>query len=200
MPLRRRRPPEPQPPAPLVDLGPLSPASQQAVARSLDARDRFDRIVARVPPGPLRVRLEELSTRIEAGVVAAHRLASRADACQATLDDLRPDLLTARVKDARRALSAAEAAGVDDPASRATLDGLLAQLRSTMRVWDAVDDCRQRLDGVNRRLDQAVASAAVVATTGTVDDPSLALIESDLSAAGEELTALEASLDSLSGR
>lgn len=197
MPLRRRRPQEPPPDDPIVDLEGLSPASRQAVAAALDTRDRFDRIVARVGAGPLRSRLEELSARIEAGVVAAASLAARADAYQATLDDLRPDVLTARVKDARRALSAAEASGGDDSSQPATLDALLGQLRSTMRVWDAVDDCRLRLADVNRRLDEAVAHAAAVLTSGLLDDPALALIEADLSAAGAELAALESALGSL---
>lgn len=170
------------------------------MAQALDARDRFARIAGRVPAGPLRDRLDELGTRIDAGVAAAHGLAQRAAAHEATLADLRPDAVTARVKDARRAVSTAEAAGRDASAERATLEALLAQHAATMRVWDAVDDTRDRLAVVNQRLEEAVVHAAAVSTGGTVDDPALALVEADLSTAGDELAALGRALDSLGGR
>lgn len=199
MPLRRRRSPQDagHPPEPLVDPGDVGPHWRPAVLRALDARDRFGRIVARVAAGPVRDRLVALSARIDAGVVAAQHLALRAQAHQATLEDLRPEALTARVKDARRAVTAAEKAGVDAGAQRATLEALLTQLASTMRVWDAVDDCRSRLASLNDRLDEAVVHAAAVATSGAVDDPALLLVEAELTTAGEELAALGEALDSI---
>jgi hypothetical protein len=195
---RRRR--EPEPPAPPVDLSTVAPAWRPAVADALDARQRFLRIVGRVPAGPVSRRLDDLGARIDQGVLAAHHLATRAEAHAATLADLRPEALTARVKDARRAVSAAEAAGRDAAAERATLDGLLAQHAAAMRVWDAVDESRDRLARVNRRLEEAVVHAAAVSTGGGVDDPALALVEADLAAVGDELTALGSALDSLGPR
>lgn len=199
MPLRRRRPPQDavHPSEPLVDPGEVAAPWRPAVLQALDARDRFERIVARVPPGPVRDRLVALSARIDGGVLAAQHLALRAQAHQATLEDLRPEALTARVKDARRALTAAEEAGVDVDAQQATLDALLAQHASTMRVWDAVDDCRRRLASLNDRLEEAVVHAAAVATSGAVDDPALMLVETELTTAGEELAALGEALDSI---
>ena len=199
MPLRRRRPPQDavHAPEPLVDAGEVAAPWRPAVLQTLDARDRFGRIVARVPAGPVRELLVGLSARIDGGVLAAQQLALRAQAHQATLQDLRPEALTARVKDARRAVTAAEEAGVDVEAQRATLDTLLAQLASTMRVWDAVDDCRRRLAALNDRLEEAVVHAAAVATSGAVDDPALMLVETELTTAGEELAALGEALDSI---
>lgn len=194
---RRRR--EPEPTGPLVDLGTVAPSWRPAVAQALDARDRFLRIAGRVPDGPVRHRLDALGARIDQGVLAAHQLATRAEAHAATLADLRPEALTARVKDARRAVSAAEAAGRDAGAERAALDALLAQHAAAMRVWDAVDESRERIATVNRRLEEAVVHAAAVSTGGGVgvDDPALAMVEADLAAVGDELTALGSALDSL---
>ena len=200
MPFRRRSAEPTGPPTPIVDLGAVSAAWRPAVAQALDARDRFERIASRVPAGPLRQRLDDLGARIDSGVAAAHGLAQRAAAHEATLADLRPDAVTARVKDARRAVSTAEAAGRDATVERATLDALLAQHAATMRVWDAVDDTRDRLAVVNQRLEEAVVHAAAVSTGGTIDDPALARVEADLASAGDELAALGRALDSLGDR
>lgn len=186
-----------QPPEPLVDPADVAPQWRPAVVGALDAHERFGRIVGRVPEGPVRDRLVALSARVDAGVLAVHQLALRAQAHQATLQDLRPEALTARVKDARRAVTAAEEAGVDGEPQRATLEALLAQLASTMRVWDAVDDCANRLASLNDRLEEAVVHAAAVATSGAIDDPALMLVEAELTTAGEELAALGEVLDTI---
>ena len=163
---------------------------------ALAARQRFEALVARLPGGPTRQRLEELRGRLDQGVVACWETATTAQAAAAALNTVEPDRVTARMKDVRRQLAAVPEGSSEADRLRAEVDALSTQLASISRVWDGLDEMGERLRLIELRLDGAVARAAelVLAPAG---GPLLGQVEADLTGAVEELEALRQAVAAL---
>lgn len=185
--LRRRSAPVPDP-APVDPLAGLDrslvpPRLLPAVDAAIAAAHRYRHLVAQRPEGPVRARMIELGTQVEAGVAAVHATAVHAaqlDAVAATLD---VEAATAEYKAARR-----------DGAPPELVEARKARFESIQRVLNARDDIDERLALIEARLEAAVARAAELALSGAA---ALDAAEADLASVTDELAGLRAALDSL---
>lgn len=191
-----RRRPEPADPLADVVVASVSHRFRGEVAGARDAAERYAAIVGRTPAGPVRDRLDALADEVHAAVRAVQAAAVATDARLATLGDLEPSTLTARLKDARRALARAEADGRETDALRATAESLDRQLGSTHVVWDAVERAEAELHRLQLRLGEIVALAGALAAEVSVAATSPARLDE---VAGE-LGALRLALEELAGR
>lgn len=184
--LRRRRPS----PAPASDpLAGFEPQWRAAVGETLVSRDRLYALVAQVPAGPLRDRLESMTTRADAAVQTAWDIASRAQRAAALVATLARERVETRLKQARRSL--AELSAADPDAARLeTESALLAdQYAALNQLENTVEDAGQQLRLLDLRLDAMVARAAqLVMRPDSVDE--LAAVEGELDRSIGELNAL----------
>jgi hypothetical protein len=194
--LRRRR--REHDPLASPDLTGFEPRWRAAVEEALASRNRFRSLVEQSPPGPLRHRLEELATSIDAGVRAAWDIAARAQAASRTLADMGLDGVTASLKDTRRRLARADEAGVDAGPLRAEVDLLLQQHAALNDLANGVEQADERLRLLDLRLDASVARAAQLALRPDALQQ-LGLVDDDLRAVVDELGALQSGLDALPG-
>lgn len=183
--LRRRRGSEDdraRDPLAAVDPRAVSPRFEGAVADALDARSRYADVLAGVRDGPVRDRLADAGSRLDAGVVAVWEIAQRATQVERTLAALDPDRVTDEYKRAKRT-------GADPE-----LEAVLAQrFGSVQRLLNTLDDTDQRLRLLDARLGAAVAGAAEIALGGGGTDR----LGADLDGVVTELGALRAALDEL---
>ena len=157
----RRRRSEPAPaPTGGVDLAVLSPRWRAPVEEAIATRARFRELVARVPAGALRERLDALAERVDTGVLAAWATAERAQAAEHAMEILDPDRVSARFKDARRRLDQARGTAADTAALEQEVAALSDQHASVNRLLNGLDDAAERLRVLDLRLDTAVARAA----------------------------------------
>lgn len=181
--LRRRRN-EPSDPLAAVDPLALSPRWAPHVAEALAARRRWQGVVSGVRPGPIRDRLDELSPRVDEGVLAVWDTAQRAQAAEAIATGVDAERVTADYKRARR----------DPSIDPALMEALTARFTSAQRVLNAVEDADERLTLLDARLGALVARAAEVALTADGDSTGLV---AELDAVVGDLGALRDSLASL---
>lgn len=185
-----RRPPK----DPLADIDPASvnPARRADVANALESRRRYLAIVERAAPGPVQDRLAAIADDVESVVRAVHQAALRTDSREATLRDLDPDQLTARLKGVRRDLQRAADDGRPTEELARTAESLDRQLGSVHAVWDAVEQAAGELRHAQLRLGEIVALAGAVAAS--LPEPG----RDDLGDVRDELVALRAALEELS--
>ena len=145
----RRRPSPPPDPLAAVDPAALPAPYRVSVVDARRARSQFAELVAGLTDGPLRARLGELGSRVDAGVLAIWRTASQAAAIDRVAATLDPERVTAELKQARRS-------GAD----QAMVDALQARFASTQRLLNARDELRDQLPVLEARLATAVARAA----------------------------------------
>ncbi len=176
-----------------VDPAAVGPRHRADVAQALDTAGRFTAIVERTPSGPIRDRLDALLPEVRGAVHAVFDAARRTDRKAATLDDLDPDDVTRRLKEARRALARAEDDGRPTDVLRRTAESLDRQLGSVHAVWDAAERARGELHELSLRLGEVVALAGAVAS----DVPDQA--RTSLDGVADDLRALRAALDELGG-
>lgn len=147
----------------------------------LDARRRYDHAISSVQAGPLRDRLVEVGTRLDAAVDDAGRIARAGN----TLSDGRQQI---DVDAVRAELDAARAAPRTER-SDATIQAISAQLDSAERLDRTIYDTYDRLRLLDARLDETV--------TRTVE---LAVIQADAGAVGgigSEVDAIVSEMESL---
>ena len=156
---RRRHEPDPAPTGG-VDLTVLSARWRAPVEEAIATRARFRELVARVPDGPLRHRLDGLAERVDTGVLAAWATAERAQAAEHAMEILDPDRVSTRFKDARRRLDQARGTAADTAALEQEVAALSDQHASVNRLLNGLDDAAERLRVLDLRLDTAVARAA----------------------------------------
>jgi hypothetical protein len=168
---RRGRPADP---VDEIDPSALPPRYRGPVVDALAARRRFDELVATLHPGPLQDRMGELRSRVDAGVLAVWRSATRAVELERVVDTLGAERIADELKQARR-----------HGADPAVVDTLALRFASTQRLLNALEDLREHLPVVEARLGTAVARAAELALT------------SPAAAGRDELSGLEADLDTL---
>ncbi len=190
-----RRRDEPTDPLAGVDPAAVSPRFADDVLDARAAADRYASILARTDDGPVRDRLAALTGEVHGAVRAVFAAALATDRRLATLEDLRPDDVARRLKDARRALARAEDDGRDASALRATAESLDRQLGSVHAVWNAVESAEAELHRLQLRLGEVVALAgALAAEVAVTRAPTSRLDE-----VGTELRALREALEELGG-
>ncbi|WCO66438.1 hypothetical protein PO878_18225 [Iamia majanohamensis] len=186
---RRDRAPDPPPapPDPLsaVDRGAVPARLLPVVDRALSCAHRYRALVADRPPGPVRDRMAALGHHVDAGVLAVHETARRAARLDAVAGTLDVERATAAYKDARRR-----------DADPDLVEVHRQRFESVQRVLNARDDVDGRLEVLEARLEAAVARAAELSVGPGTD---LGAVEADVGAVADELAALQAGLDELSG-
>lgn len=178
---RRRRPPAAADPTSGIDAGALPAAYRAPVEDAVRARRQFGALVAGTAPGPLRERLDELASRVDAGVLAVWGTARHAAELERVLAALDPDRVSAELKQAKR-----------DGADAAVVETLAARFASVQRLLNALDDVRQRLPVLEARLGTVVARTAELTLTS-----SLATAPADLAGLERELDGVTADLHAL---
>lgn len=168
---------------PLADVDParVPPAYEAPVADALRARRQFAALVAGVRGGPLRDRLEELSARVDAGVLAVWGSAGQAARLEEVLTALDPERVAGELKRAKR-----------EGARPEVLEPLTARYASVQRLLNTLDDLRERLPLLEARLGTAVARTAELTLTS-----SAAAAPAELDALEHELTELTTELQAL---
>lgn len=130
---------------------------REFVADALQAERRFDEVVNRSRPGPIRKRLQIIDRRIGDGVKECWRIACQGDALAAALRSLdEPGIRRqlAEVQEERRRAPANEAATFSLARTQSAIE---AQLASAQRLRQVADDAASRLRLLNAQLDEAVA-------------------------------------------
>jgi hypothetical protein len=174
----RREPEPPVDPVAQVDPRAVPRRFAGAVAEAVAARLRFRHVLEGLRPGPLRDRLDELSPKVDAGVLAVWETVQRAAEVERIAAGLDADGVLADYKRARRDTST-------PPELMAALE---ERFESVQRLLNVVDDVDQRLQLLDARLGAAVARAAELAVVAA-DDPAVSL--------GEELDAVVSELGHL---
>jgi hypothetical protein len=175
-----------------VQPGALAPPWRDFVEEALDARDRFERAVARTTPGPLRDRLAAIGGRVATGVGECWRVARQGDLLVGALGHL-------EVEDARRQLAAlrSQPGRAEARSSRErTAQALQAQIDSAARLEATVRRARDDLMLLTARLDEAVARAIEL----SVQSASVAEIDSlgsDVEGVVGDMEALRQGLEEL---
>ena len=164
-----------------VDPAAAPPRFAPLVADALQARRRYQELVAGLRPGPVRDRLLETQEQVDAGVAAVWSTVTRAVELERVLVSLDPQRITDECKRAKRS-------GADP-----TLEEALAQrFSSVQRLLNALDDTEERLRLLDARLSAAVARGAEVAMSGGTGAEA---VGAELAGVVDELTALRSALD-----
>jgi hypothetical protein len=181
----RREPDPPADPLAHVDPNAVPRRFAGAVADAVGARLRFRHVLEALRPGPLRDRLDELSPKVDAGVLAVWETVQRAAEVERIAAGLDADGALADYKRARR-----------DPSTPAELMAALEErFESVQRLLNVVDDVDQQLQLLDARLGAAVARAAELAVVAG-GDPAGSL-DDELDAVVSELGLLRDSLAAL---
>jgi hypothetical protein len=179
----RKRSREAQDPLADVDPGAAPRRFAGAVADAVEARRRFRELVDGLRPGPVRDRLTDAGTQVDAGVLALWDTVQRAGELERILATLDPERVTDEYKRAKRSGADPEALAAHE-----------ARFASVQRLLNALDDTESQLALLDVRLGGAVAQAAEVAlAAGTGADE----LDGELTRLVDDLAALRAGLDAV---
>lgn len=142
-----------EPRARRIDPFVLSEPWRRHVQSALSAKGRFDRTVRSTRSGPIKERLEELATKLDAAVNESWRIAVRGDEIDAALSQLNPQRAQAELQRLRDSTDAHQAAAV------ASLEATIASGRRMQAVSTST---RSQLQLLDTRLEELVARAAEV--------------------------------------
>ena len=164
------------------------------VADALQAQRRFDDVVKRSRPGPVRDRLQAIGRRIGDGVSECWRIACQGNALVGalrTLDEqgIRREL--AEVQDERRRARGNEAAAASLARTQTAIE---AQLASAQRLRHVAEDATNRLRLLNAQLDEAVARSLEISLKAG-DVSQLAPLTEDVEGVVGELESLRQALE-----
>lgn len=195
-----------------IDIAGLFEPWRYFVREALASQGRYRRAVEATTPGPLRDRLREIGTRIDAGVHECYRIARRGVALERGLSAVEAggadrqltaliDTLPSEVQpELRRAhgagrgiAAAAERAGVDSHQVQ-TIKALEAQLASASRLGVVAQDARDHLRLLDARLDEAVARAVELSLRAE-DAAELSGVGGDVEDLVHEMELLRAALE-----
>jgi hypothetical protein len=123
-----------------------------------DAKKRFDRVVASVPAGPLRDRLQQLSGRLDEGIDESWRIARRGHELVGAIAQIDTASAQHELAELKRAVGRKQ----PTPAQRETAQALEAQLASANRLVALADRSRDRLRLLDARFDELVARTVEV--------------------------------------
>ena len=141
----------------------------------------------------MRDRVDDLSRRVDAGVLAVWDMVERGAVAERVLGTIDPRAAAARLKDARRQLAEASERGAEAGDLAGQVEALSARHGAAQRVWNEVEDLEDRLRPLNARLGAVVAHAAELAA-GSVFTDHLDRAVADLDAAVDSLAATRAAL------
>ena len=132
-----------------------------------ESKQRFDRVVASVPPGPLRDRLQQLSGRLDEGIDESWRIARRGHEIVGAIGTDRHRRRRRReLADLKRSVGRKQ----PTPSQTQTMQALEAQLASANRLVALADHSRDRLRLLDARFDELVARTVEVSVgTGDTD-------------------------------
>jgi len=154
------------------------------VASAQDAKRRFDRVVASVAAGPLRARLEALSSRLDDGIDESWRIARRGDEVVAAVGQI-------DTASAERELALLRDGGGPSGAQEGTVASLEAQLAAAERLRSVARRSQDRLRLLDARFDELVARAVEVSVgAGSTD-----MLTDDVDGLVSELEALRIALE-----
>lgn len=145
--------------AKVVDLDPFTVSEpwRQMVQSAQRARRRFLDVVAATQPGPLRDRLQDIGTRLDAGLADGWAVARRGHEIDASIRQLDPTALRSRL------------ATLQGQAAAAPSEHLAAAIASTQQQLASVDRLKQlsastadRMRLTNSRLDELAVRATEV--------------------------------------
>lgn len=170
---------------------------RRAVIDAQQAKERFDRAVRGVRPGPLRERLSEVGGRIADGVVECWRIAKQGDALEHAWRQLDTRTIQAELQQV-----SADERHTSDPRSRDALAraraALESQLGSAERIAQVARDATDRLRVLNAQLDEAVARAIELSVPST-DASALSPLSADVDNVVGELESLRLALEETGG-
>lgn len=171
---------------------------REFVADALQAERRFDEVVSRSRPGPIRKRLQIIDRRIGDGVKECWRIACQGDALAAALRSLdEPGIRRqlAEVQQERRRAPANEAAAFSLARTQSAIE---AQLASAQRLRQVADDAANRLRLLNAQLDEAVARSLEISLHAG-DVSQLGPLSQDVEGVVVELESLRQALEEAGG-
>jgi hypothetical protein len=199
-----------------IDLAGLSQPWRAYMKDAMEAQRRYSRAVATAEPGPLRDRLGEIGTRLDAGVRECYRIARRGAALETGLaglqtgvawSDLMHGLDNFRVPGELRERVQQGESIRDHPAladdlrkcgmdaqDLQKLEALQAQVLSAQRLNTVAQDARSRLELLNARLDEAVARAVELSLSAE-DATALSGLGGDVDDLVGEMESLRSALD-----
>jgi hypothetical protein len=199
-----------------IDLAGLSQPWRAYMKDAMEAQRRYSRAVATTDPGPLRDRLAEIGTRLDAGARECYRIARRGAALETGLaglqtgvawSDLMHGLDNFRVPaELRERVQQGESirdhpaladdlrkCGMDEQDLQ-KLEALQAQVLSAQRLNTVAQDARSRLELLNARLDEAVARAVELSLSAE-DATALSGLGGDVDDLVGEMESLRSALD-----
>jgi len=151
--LRRRSSPRERPI--VIDPFTLSDPWRRSVSSAQTSQRRYAEIVASMPAGPLRSRMESITQQVRRGVEECWLIAKRGDELDAALKRLDSTSLRAQL------------ASATDEATKASLQ---AQLDSADRIRATRDDTDRRLRLLNTRVGELLAQASEVSVGADTTD------------------------------
>ncbi len=180
------------PDRPRVDPSRLGEPWRAFVLEAIDARDRFDRAIARTRSGPLRQRLQAIGDRIDEGVGESYRIAEHGEALEDALRQLEPiGVVTDRLEQVEADLAGERR---DDVRLEQLAESLRSQIASTERIGAVARDTRDRLRLLDARLDEAVARAVELSLSAG-DPAEVGGLGSDVDSIVTEMESLRLALE-----
>jgi hypothetical protein len=173
-----------------IDPFTLQEPWRRFVQEALQARNRFDEVVARTRSGPLRDNLAQVGARVEAAVEECWQIAKRGQ----TLDRARRDISAAAI-DRQLAEVAGDSA---DPAAARVRESLLAQRATAERLDRVIQGAHTELRMLDARLDEAVVRTIELSAQASTD-ASVAGLGADVDSLVVEMEALRQAMDETSG-
>lgn len=161
------------------------------------AKQRFDRAVRGVRPGPLQDRLAEVGSRIADGVVECWRIAKQGHALEAAWRQLDTRTIEAELRQVHADQNEASEPRTQEALAR-TRRALESQLASAERIAQVARDAGDRLRVLNAQLDEAVARAIELSVPAT-DASDLSPLTADVENVVGELESLRLALEETGG-
>ena len=147
-------------------------------------RNRFDRTIKVLRPGPLQERLGGVADRFDDAVGECWRVAVRGNDIEAALRTLDTASAQLELTDLQRQ--------PQTPPTQATIASLQAQLASANRMVSVANDARDHLRLLDARMDEMIARAAELSVTADGDVGSLG---ADVDGLVNELEALRQAME-----
>lgn len=189
--LLRRRRSRARPGDERIDPFTLGEPWRLRVREALNARTRYETAVERTPPGPLRDRLAEIGTRIEAGVQECWRVANQGNT-------LGQGLRSVGIAQIRVALAAADADASEGAGTDPRVAALRAQLASAERMSTTAAEADDRLKLLSARLGES-AVRAIELSLGAGTDADLVGLGSEVDDVVDQLESLRLALGEVGG-
>jgi hypothetical protein len=145
-------------PSARVPASSLSEPWRSYAVQAEESKRRFDRVVASVPAGPLRERLQQLSGRLDEGIDESWRIARRGHELVNAVGQIDTASAQAELADLKRSVGRRQ----PTPAQAQTAQALQAQLASAQRLEALATSSRDRLRLLDARFDELVARTVEV--------------------------------------